>query len=300
MRATRRAIVQAAAVAFPVLIEGESGSGKELVARAIHRRSARRDRPLRAINCAALPDDLVEAELFGVVKGAFTGALADRPGVFEEAHGGTLFLDEVGELTPRAQAKLLRTIQEGEVRRVGEARARRVDVRLIAATNRDLRREVDAGRFRMDLWYRLDVLRISVPPLRARRDDIPSLVLHLWMRVAAQAGSRAVLTDAVLAVFEQYDWPGNVRELENVVARALALNRSGVVVPEDLPDAVRGLPVGLAAPGARERPTLAEVERRYAATVLAEADGNKTRAAEVLGIDRKTLYRILGEGEDDR
>ena len=175
MTAVRQAMERAAAAPFAVLIEGESGSGKELVARALHRRGPRRDRPFCTLNCAALPDDLVEAELFGHARGAFTGAVADRAGVFEEAHTGTLLLDEIGELSLRAQAKVLRTIQEGELRRVGENVSRRIDVRLVSATNRDLRQEVAAGRFRLDLLYRLDVIRISLPPLRDRREDVALL-----------------------------------------------------------------------------------------------------------------------------
>src|SRR5206468_1309401 len=196
--------------------------GKELVARAIHRSGLRRERPFCTLNCAALPDDLVEAELFGHARGAFTGAVAERCGVFEEAHGGTVFLDEVGELSPRAQAKVLRVIQEGELRRVGENAARRVDVRIVSATNRDLREEVAAGRFRLDLLYRLDVIRIAVPPLRDRREDIAFLAEHFWREATARIGSRATLGAATVAALSRYDWPGNVRELQNVLA-ALAV-----------------------------------------------------------------------------
>ena len=228
----REAIERAAAAPFPVMVEGESGSGKELVARAVHRRSVRRDRAFSALNCAALPDDLIDAELFGHSRGAFTGAVAERAGVFEESHLGTLFLDEVGELSPRAQAKLLRTLQDGEVRRVGENTSRRVDIRLVAATNRDLRQEVAAGRFRLDLMYRLDVIRIVVPPLRDRRDDIPLLAEHFWQAAAARVGSRAMLSPQSLAALARHDWPGNVRELQNVLA-ALAVRapRRGLVPP---------------------------------------------------------------------
>ena len=234
----RGAVERAAGAPFTVLVEGESGSGKELVARALHRRSLRRDRPFSAVNCAALPDDLVDAELFGHSRGAFTGAFAERAGVFEESHLGTLFLDEVGELSPRAQAKVLRTLQEGEVRRVGENIPRRVDVRLVAATNRDLRQEVAAGRFRLDLMYRLDVIRITVPALRDRREDIPLLAEHFWRAAAERVGSRAVLSAQTLGALARYDWPGNVRELQNVLA-ALAVRapRRGVVPPSALPPA---------------------------------------------------------------
>jgi DNA-binding NtrC family response regulator len=234
----RAAVERAAPAPFTVLVEGESGSGKELVARALHRRSIRRDRPFSTLNCAALPDELVDSELFGHSRGAFTGALSERAGVFEESHLGTLFLDEIGELSPRAQAKVLRTLQDGEVRRVGENQPRRVDVRLVAATNRDLGQEVAAGRFRLDLMYRLDVIRITVPPLRDRRDDIPLLAEHFWSAAAGRVGSRAVLSAQTVGALARYDWPGNVRELQNVLA-ALAVRapRRGLVPPTALPPA---------------------------------------------------------------
>src|SRR5688500_11681252 len=232
----RRSIVRAAGAPFAVLIEGESGVGKELVARAIHRLGPRVQRRFCDLNCAALPDELVEAELFGHARGAFTGAAADRRGVFEEAHTGTLVLDEIGELSLRAQAKVLRTIQEGELRRVGENVARRIDVRIVSATNRDLRHEVVAGRFRLDLLYRLDVIRISLPPLRARREDIAALVDHCWREAAGRVGSRAVLSSATIAALARYDWPGNVRELQNVLAALVVRSpKRGVVPPTALP-----------------------------------------------------------------
>jgi len=214
----RRAVERAATAPFAVLIEGESGSGKELVAREVHRGGPRRDRPFCTLNCAALPDELVESELFGHARGAFTGAVGERIGVFEEAHTGTLLLDEVGELSPRAQAKVLRVIQEGELRRIGENISRRIDVRIVSATNRNLREEVAHGRFRLDLLYRLDVIRIAVPPLRDRREDIPLLVESLWREAAERVGCRATLSAAVVAALAQHDWPGNVRELQNVLA----------------------------------------------------------------------------------
>ena len=217
-RALREAIGRAARAPFPVLIEGESGSGKELVARGIHRLGPRRDRRFCALNCAALSDDLLEAELFGHARGAFTGAVGERPGLFEEADGGTLFLDEIGELSPRAQAKLLRVLQDGEVRRVGENVSRRVDVRIVAATNRRLEQEASAGRFRADLRFRLDVVRIEVPPLRERAGDVPLLAARFWNDAAARMGSRATLSPEAIAALARYDWPGNVRELQNVIA----------------------------------------------------------------------------------
>jgi transcriptional regulator with PAS, ATPase and Fis domain len=287
----RRAIERAANAPFPVLVEGESGSGKELVARALHRRGPRRDRPICTVNCAALPDDLVESELFGHARGAFTGALAERTGVFEEAHGGTLFLDEIGELSPRAQAKVLRTIQEGEVRRVGENVARRVDVRLVAATNRDLRQEVANGRFRMDLLYRLDVLRIAIPPLRDRRDDIPPLVDHLWREATGRVGSKATLAVSTVAALARYDWPGNVRELQNVLAAiAVRAPKRGLVPPGALPphfDAAR--------PDASYRLDQARrtFEQRFIRAALARSGGHRARAAEELGVTRQGLTKLM-------
>src|SRR2546426_7484236 len=232
----RHAAERAAAAPFAVLVEGESGSGKELVARAIHRAGPRRERPFCTLNCAALPDDLIEAELFGHARGSFTGAVADRAGVFEEAHGGTLLLDEVGELSPRAQAKVLRTIQEGELRRVGENSSRRVDVRIVSATNRDLRQQVAAGRFRLDLLYRLDVIRISLPPLRERPEDVAALAGQFWRDAAERVGSKSTLSSATLAALARYHWPGNVRELQNVLA-ALAVRspKRGTIPPTALP-----------------------------------------------------------------
>jgi DNA-binding NtrC family response regulator len=287
----RHAVERAAAAPYPVLVEGESGSGKELVARAIHRRSPRRDRTFCAVNCAALPDDLLEAELFGHVRGAFTGAVADRPGVFEEAHGGTLFLDEVGELSPRAQAKLLRTVQECEVRRVGENLARRVDVRIVAATNRNLRQEAAQGRFRLDLVYRLDVVRITVPPLRERADDIPLLIERFWREAADRVHSRAMLSRATIAALSQYSWPGNVRELQNVVA-ALAVRapRRGIVPPAALPPPiVHQAP----APGFRLLDARRSFDEQFVRSALARAGGHRGRAAAELGLSRQGLTKLM-------
>src|SRR6185436_18183897 len=213
----RKAIARAANAPFTVLIEGESGTGKELVARALHRAGCRRDRRFLALNCAAMPEDLVDAELFGHAKGAFTGATGERLGLFESADGGTVFLDEIGELSARAQAKVLRVLQEGEVRRVGEHFTRSIDARLVAATNRPLRGEVEARRFRQDLLYRLDVIRIHVPPLRERAEDIPLLAARFWRQAAERIGSKAVLGQSAVSALARYDWPGNVRELQNVL-----------------------------------------------------------------------------------
>jgi DNA-binding NtrC family response regulator len=287
----RRAIARAAPAPFAVLIEGESGSGKELVARALQRRGPRSDRPMCTINCAALPDELIEAELFGHARGAFTGAVAERPGVFEQAHTGTLFLDEVGELSPRAQAKLLRTIQEGEVRRVGENLPRRIDVRLIAATNRDLAGEVAAGRFRLDLLYRLDVIRLRVPPLRERPDDIPVLAEAFWRESTARVGSRATLGVDALVALGRHSWPGNVRELQNVLASlAVRAPRRGVISPDALPPAIRARP---ADEGGRLAEARRAFEEGFVRAALARAGGRRSQAAADLGLTRQGLAKLL-------
>ncbi|MFL5261123.1 MAG: sigma-54-dependent transcriptional regulator [Anaeromyxobacteraceae bacterium] len=284
-----------------VLIQGESGTGKELVARAIHTASPRAQRPFVAVDCGAIAEGVLESELFGHARGAFTGAQATRRGLFEEADLGTLFLDEIGDIGPNLQARLLRALQEGTIRRVGTNEPIAVDVRVVAATNKDLEEEVKAGRFREDLFYRLCVVTIRIPPLRERPEDIPLLAEHFAAKHGRAEG--AAISAAARDLLVAYAWPGNVRELENVVARALALNPSGVVIPEDLPEHVRGARPAAAPFGGvatQDRPTLAELERRYAAQVLGETGGNKTRAAEILGIDRKTLYRLLGDEKDEK
>jgi DNA-binding NtrC family response regulator len=291
MAEVRRAVERAAAAPFPVLIEGESGSGKELVARALHRRSTRRDRPFCALNCAALPDDLVEAELFGHARGAFTGAVSERQGVFEEAHTGTLFLDEIGELSPRAQAKVLRTVQESELRRVGENVSRRIDVRIVSATNRDLRQEVTKGRFRLDLLYRLDVVRITLPPLRDRREDVALLVDRYWREAADRVGSRAILAAATLAALARYDWPGNVRELQNVLAAlAVRCSRRGVVGPDALPPAFGTPPPASAFRLDEARRTF---EERFVRAALVRSGGHRARTAIELGVTRQGLTKLM-------
>ena len=287
----RLAIRRAAAAPYPVLVEGESGSGKELVARAIHARSARRARPLSALNCAALTDDLLEAELFGHARGAFTGAAVERPGLFEEADQGTLFLDEIAELSGRAQAKLLRVLQEGEVRRVGENAARRVDVRVVAATNRSLEADVDAGRFRADLRFRLDVIRIWIPPLRERAEDVPSLAERLWKDATARVGSRAVLGDDLVAALSRYDWPGNVRELQNVLASLAVHGPRRGRVPVSL------LPARIAHEASRDGGDFGEArlnfERRFVRAALARAGGCRSAAATELGLSRQGLIKVI-------
>jgi DNA-binding NtrC family response regulator/tetratricopeptide (TPR) repeat protein len=286
----RDTVVRAARAPFPVLIEGESGSGKELVARAIHRLGPRRDRRFCAINCAAIADELIEAELFGHVRGAFTGAVAERPGLFEEADGGTLFLDEIGELSTRAQAKLLRVLQEGEVRRVGENLPRRVDARVVAATNRRLADEAAAGRFRADLRFRLDVIRIEVPPLRERVPDIPILAARFWSDAAARVGSRATLAPEALGALSRYDWPGNVRELQNVIASmAVQSPRRGRIGPADLPARL----AAAASTGGSFDTAREEFERRFVRAALARAGGRRGRAAAELGVSRQGLAKML-------
>jgi len=286
----RRSIVRAAAAPFAVLVEGESGVGKELVARAIHRLSPRAPRRFCDVNCAALPDDLVEAELFGHARGAYTGAPGDRPGLFEEASGGTLFLDEVPELSARAQAKLLRVIQQQEVRRLGEAVTRPIDVRIVAAANRCLSDEVTAGRFRADLLYRLDVVRLRVPPLRERLEDVPALAELFWRAAAARVGSAATLGDAALRALAAYAWPGNVRELQNVMAAlAVAAPSRGRVPPSLLPARIREQQP--------RPPTLAAVraacEREAVRAALARAAGCRAGAARELGLTRQGLLKTM-------
>ena len=279
-----------------VLIQGESGTGKELVARAIHESSPRASGPFVAVDCGAIAEGVLESELFGHARGAFTGAQAARRGLFEEAGGGTLFLDEIGDVGPNLQARLLRALQEGTIRRVGTNEPIAVDARVVAATNRDLEQAVKEGAFRADLYYRLNVVAIRIPPLRDRREDVPLLAEHFAHKHGR--GEGATISPAARDLLLAYHWPGNVRELENVIARALALNPSGVILPDDLPEAIRS---GAASEPAaadlvgQERPTLQELEQRYARQVLRETGGNKSRAADILGIDRKTLYRILGE-----
>jgi DNA-binding NtrC family response regulator len=286
-------IARMAALDTTVLIEGETGTGKELVARAIHGASARAARPFVVVDCAALPETLFESELFGHERGAFTGAFAARRGLLETSTGGTCFLDEIGELTAPLQAKLLRTLQERSIRRVGGNEPIPVDVRVIAATNRDLRRLVAEGGFRDDLYYRLNVVTITVPPLRERPSDIPLLAQH-FLELFARRSGRPVrrLAPEAVALLAGYRWPGNVRELEHVIERATALSVSETLLPDDFPPHLReerDRAPRLPADGM----TLEDVKRWYVNKVLEESGGNKLRAAELLGIDRRTLYRIL-------
>lgn len=277
-----------------VLITGESGTGKELVARAIHYNSPRRKRPFVAINCAAIPDQLLESELFGYKRGAFTDARTDRPGLFVEADGGTLFLDEVGDLSPALQAKLLRALAEREIRPLGAQRPERIDVRVLSATHRNLEQRLKEGTFREDLFYRINVVQIHLPPLRDRPEDILPLAEH-FLRKAA--GTRNLsLSQAAAKVLMAHSWPGNVRELENVIERVVALAEGPVIQPEDLPPSVRERrPVDMLTSALQRGLTLADLEREYIARVMQAEGGNKTRAAQRLGLDRKTLYRKLEE-----
>jgi DNA-binding NtrC family response regulator len=288
-----RTIDQVAATASTVLITGESGTGKELVARAIHRRGPRREKPFVAVNPAAISDSLVESELFGHEKGAFTGAYQRKPGRFELAQGGTLFLDEIASLKPEMQAKLLRVLQERELERVGGTRTIRLDVRIVAATNLDLRRAVDGGTFRADLFYRLNVVPITVPPLRERRSDVPLLVEHFVDRYNAELGKRIEgLTPEALAALQEYPWPGNVRELQNVVERSVALVESGRIGLNDLPTDVlladhrvrvkRGEAIDL-------RAASDDFERQIVLRVLERLRWNRSEAARALGIHRNSL-----------
>ncbi len=285
-----------------VLIQGDSGTGKEVIARYIHELSPRSEGPFVSINCGALPESLLESELFGHVKGSFTGAVRDHQGLFAAARAGTFFLDEVGETTPAIQVKLLRVLQEREVIPVGGTEPVQVDVRLIAATNRDLDEEIRAGRFRSDLYYRLNVIAIHLPPLRSRRDDIPVLAEAFLRRIAEQRHEepKTIDSDALDAILA-YDWPGNVRELENALERATTLTKGGEIPASALPVRVterRAEP--LVAERVHPNPTLDVVERAYIMWVLQSEAGNKTRAAEVLGIDPSTLYRKLGRYENDQ
>jgi len=295
MRAVLEMLVKIAPTDSAVLIQGESGTGKELVANAIHQLSKRKDGPFVVINCGALQETVLESELFGHEKGAFTGAVAAKPGLFELADGGTLFLDEIGEVSPAMQVRLLRVIETGRFFRVGGVRERIVDVRILSATNKDLRKVVEAGTFRQDLFYRVAMITVSLPPLRDRRGDIPPLVQHILEQQAA-LGRKTVSPEA-LDLLTAYPWPGNVRELQHVIRRALILAPTDRIGPEDLPLDLR-VPPGLLAPAAPALPagpltTLQELERQHIVRVLTEVKGHRGRAAEILGIDPKTLYRKL-------
>jgi DNA-binding NtrC family response regulator len=290
-----RLVEKIAATNTHILVYGESGTGKELIARAIHHNSPRADRPFVAINCGALPETLLESELFGHTKGAFTGATTARPGLFRSAEGGTVFLDEIGEISQALQVRLLRAVQEHEVTPLGSSAPARFDARIICATNRDLEREVTEGRFREDLFYRLNVIEVHLPPLRERREDIPLLARHFVKRTAReQAQVEKTIEPAAMTALINYNWPGNVRELQNAIERAFTLSGDALDL-DSLPPRVRD--AAGHAPAVRDpdglRPTLDEVERRYIFDTLASVNEDKARAANVLGIDLSTLYRKL-------
>ncbi len=278
-----------------VLIYGESGTGKELVAKAIHHNGKRASQRFFAVNCGALAESLLETELFGHVRGSFTGAIENKRGILEETSGGTVFLDEVSEMSPALQVKLLRTIEEQEVRRIGSNQVMKIDLRFLAASNRVLGQLVEEGKFRADLYYRLRVVEINLPPLRERTEDIPLLVEYFLKRVGREREQMYSVSSQALSALLSYDWPGNVRELENAIEAAAALNRSGVITPEELPAKLRGP----CRDGQRlkdlhaDLPSLDELAKRYLLHVLKVTGDNKARAAGILGINRRTLYRMV-------
>lgn len=275
-----------------ILITGESGSGKEVVARAIHHRSPRTQKPFVAINCTAIPEDLLESELFGHIKGSFTGASGDKKGLFEEADGGTLFLDEIGDMNVNLQAKLLRALQERTIKPVGSNHQRQIDVRVIAATHKDLKKSITNGTFREDLYYRLAVIPIVVPPLRHRSEDIPLLAHHFLRKYSAINQSRVVgFTQGALHNLMNMPWPGNVRELENMVERLVVLARSPQIDVPDIPDVEQTSTEQFFGKTTAESPTLEELEKRYIQLIMEKTGGKKEKAAQILGINRRTLYR---------
>lgn len=300
LRALRRLVETAGPSLGRVLILGENGTGKEVVARLIHQHSARRNRPFVEVNCAAIPEELIETELFGHVRGAFTGAIADRPGRFEQADGGTLFLDEVGDMSLKTQAKVLRVLQEQSLERVGGGQRVRVDVRVLAATNKDLQAEIRQGRFREDLFFRLSVVPVAIPPLRERREDIPVLAEHFMATISREYGRRMRrLTPEALARLQAYDWPGNVRELRNAVERLIIMGHDDRVTAEEVAFLGDGHPQGALrgpaaeAVGLRLSEARDAFEREFILRTLARAQGNMSRTAELLGLERSNLYKKM-------
>jgi len=277
-----------------VLILGETGTGKELVARAIHFNSIRSEKPFLPVNCAALAETLLESELFGYAKGAFTGATRDKQGVFEVAHGGTVFLDEIGDISLRLQQILLRVLENGEIQPVGSTQRRKVDVRVVAATNKDLEEMIKTGAFRADLYYRLNVITLDLPSLRERKEDIATLADH-FLKKYAEENKRPIyrISREALNLLDRYEWPGNVRELENVIERATLLETSKEITPESLPESIRTAPEPLSANPDEDLQTLEEVGRSYIQKILEKTGGNKARASEILGINRTSLWRMI-------
>ena len=300
MQAVYQMVETVAAVQSTVLITGESGTGKELVARAVHNLSPRSDKPFVSINCGAFTETLLESELFGYVRGAFTGATANRKGLFEAADKGTIFLDEIGEMSPAMQVKLLRVLQERKVRPVGGHEELTVDARVIAATNRDLPAMVKAGTFREDLFYRISVIPIELPPLREKREDIPELVAHFTRKYCAQAGRSLSVSPRAMELLERYSWPGNVRELEHTIERAVALERTEQIQPERLPEQITNYSPARVA-GALDLPDgglnltahLDQLEKTYLLEALRRTGGNQTRAAELLQLPVRSLRHLL-------
>ena len=276
-----------------VLIQGESGTGKELIARAIHTHSHRAEKPYVAVNCAALPEGLLETELFGHTKGAFTGAWSSKKGLFLEAEGGTCFLDEIGDITPSLQAKLLRVLQEHEVRPVGGTETIKIDVRILAATNKDLETLVKAGRFREDAFYRLHVVTINLPPLREHPEDIPLLANH-FIKTACHHAKKSVsgISKEAMEILTHYHWPGNIRQLENVIERAVTLTTNNVLMPSDISEDLSLKEADHPLSSSEALLTLEEMKRQYVEQILNQTGGKQSKAAEVLGINRKTLYRL--------
>ncbi len=280
-----------------VFITGESGTGKELVAKALHYSGVRKEGPFIAVNCAAIPEALLESELFGYKKGAFTDARSDKKGLFFEANEGTLFLDEIAEMPLTLQAKMLRVIEDKEVRPLGDTTSYPIDVRIISATNRDIKPLIQTGRFREDLYYRLKIIDIELPPLRKRREDIPLIIQHAINKFNQELKKKiSGISEKALKILLDYSWPGNVRELENVIHRAITLSQHEVILPEDLPPSItQEGDENVIEKGLQEEYTLDQLEKAYIRKVLVKVEGNKSRAAQVLGLDRKTLYRKLEE-----
>jgi two-component system NtrC family response regulator len=298
MEAVMQMAGQVAASDATVLILGESGTGKELVARAIHYNSPRKDKPLVTVNCPSIPDNLLESELFGHVRGAFTGAIKDRKGKFEIADGGTIFLDEIGDLRSDVQAKLLRVLQEHEIERLGDSKTRKIDVRVIAATNKNLEEMVKTGSFREDLYYRLSVVPIHIPPLRERKEEIPYLVDFFINRYAGDRTFR--VTAEALAALQTYDWPGNVRELENVIERAVVLATDDDITLDSLPPSFRSQSTAKQTDNANPS-SLPEIEKRAILEALEKTGGNRSKAARMLQIPRHVLlYRLRKYGIDSQ